>query len=213
QQLEKANESSKDAEGNPDDSKADDSALAERNEVGTDKWDKAYPTKSGKKLELPDQATEEEMAPPTQPVEGKLDTKTWKECMPQEALDDLEAMFLSSEEAAQKEAIFNKINKDYLEAQAQKQKHKDTVEEAAASKEKELEEQAEGLERYRKRKDRGKETAETTEEALLQAVASRKISRKINYDAMSAIFEDGNFSTGSASVQDPFETEMEFGEV
>ena len=197
----------------PEGDKTDDDALAERTEVGKDRWEKAYPTKSGKRLELPDQATEEEKAPPTQPVEGKLDTKTWKECMPQEAMDELEAIFLTAEEAAQKEAIFNKINKDFLKAQAEKQKHKDSVEEAAANKEKELEEQAQGLERYRKRKDRGKETAETTEEALLQAVASRKISRKINYDAMSAIFEDGNFSTGSASVQDPFEPDLEFGEV
>jgi hypothetical protein len=189
------------------------SALAERNEVGIDRWEKAYPTKSGKKVVLPDQATEEEMQPPTQPVEGKLDTKTWKESMPQEAMDEIESMFLSPEEAAQKEAIFNKINKDYIEAQAQKEKHRNSAAEAAASKDKELEEQAQGLERYRKRKDRGKDTAETTEEALLQAVANRKISRKINYDAMSAIFEDGNFSTGSASNQDPFETEMEFGEV
>ena len=36
----------------------------------------------------------------------------------------------------------------------------------------------------------------TTEEALLAAVSTRKISRKINYDAMSAIFDDsGGFST------------------
>ncbi|KAL3906076.1 MAG: hypothetical protein SGILL_009421, partial [Bacillariaceae sp.] len=191
--------------------KTNDKALTELNQVGTDRWEKAYPTKSGKKIVLPDQATAEEMQPPTQPVEGKLDTKGWKETMPQASIDEIESMFLSPEEAAQKEAIFNKINKDFLEAQAQKEKHRSTAEQAAASQEKELAEQAQGLERYRKRKDRGKETAETTEEALLQAVASRKISRKINYDAMSAIFEDGNFSTGSASAEDPFE--MEFGEV
>jgi transcription factor IIIB subunit 2 len=153
------------------------------------------------------------MQPPAQPVEGKLDTKTWKASMPQEAIDEIESMFLLPQEPAQKEVIFSKINKDYVEAQTQKEKHRNSTAEAAASKDKELEERALGMECYRKRKDRGKDTAETIEEALLQAVANHKISRKINYNAMSAIFEDGNFSTGRASVQDPFETEMEFGEV
>ena len=37
---------------------------------------------------------------------------------------------------------------------------------------------------------------ETTQEALMQNLANRKISRKINYDAMSAIFDDaGSFAT------------------
>ncbi len=36
----------------------------------------------------------------------------------------------------------------------------------------------------------------TTEQALLAALSTRKVSRKINYDAMSSIFdEDGSFST------------------
>jgi transcription factor IIIB 90 kDa subunit len=191
--------------------------IAERNQVGEGhNWEKAYPIKNGKKLVLPDHATEEERQPPTQPVEGKLDIKAWRETMPQESIDEIDSIFLSAEEVAQKEAIFNKINKDYIESQAQKEKHRNTEEQAAANQEKELVEQAQGLERYRKRKDRGKESAETTEEALLQAVASRKISRKINYDAMSAIFEDGNFSTGGASTEDTMESDvglMEFAEV
>jgi hypothetical protein len=59
--------------------------------------------------------TEEEQQPPTQPTEGKLDTKSWRETMPQEAIDDIESLFLSPTEVAQKEAIFNKVNKDYID--------------------------------------------------------------------------------------------------
>jgi transcription factor IIIB subunit 2 len=191
--------------------------LTERNNVAESRWERAYPkSRDGKKIILPDHATPEELEAPTQPVEGKLDIKAWKETMPQETIDDIESIFCSPTEIAQKEAIFNKINKDYIETQAQKEKHRNTEEQAHAHQDKELAEQAQGHERYRKRKDRGKDTAETTEEALLQAVASRKISRKINYDAMSAIFEDGNFSTGGAG-DDPFEAEasgiMEFAEI
>jgi transcription factor IIIB 90 kDa subunit len=193
--------------------------ISERNQVGeTQRWEKAYPIKNGKKLVLPDQATDEERQPPTQPVEGKLDIKSWRNTMPQEAIDEIDSMFLSPEEVAQKEAIFNKLNKDFIELQAQKEKHRQSEEQEAANQEKELAEQAQGLERYRKRKDRGKESGETTEEALLQAVASRKISRKINYDAMSAIFEDGNFSTGGGGtiIEDAFESDaglMDLAEV
>ncbi|KAG7341949.1 transcription factor TFIIB cyclin-related protein [Nitzschia inconspicua] len=184
--------------------------ITERNEVGeVHHWEKSYPIKNGKKLILPDQATEEERKPPTQPVEGQLDIKAWRETMPQESIDEIDSIFLSPEEVAQKEAIFNKINKDYIEIQAQKEKNRNTEEQAISSQEKELAEQAQGLERYRKRKDRGKDSAETTEEALLQAVASRKISRKINYDAMSAIFEDGNFSTGgTVTTEETTETDV-----
>eukprot|EP00980_Cylindrotheca_fusiformis_P013835 scaffold3593_cov70-Cylindrotheca_fusiformis.AAC.3 len=64
--------------------------------------------------------------------------------------------------------------------------------------------QEKGHERYTSSRNKRKQqtsgstntTPTTTEDALLQAVASRKISRKINYDAMSAILDDnGTFST------------------
>jgi hypothetical protein len=184
-------------------------------------WEKAYPrTSRGRIIILPDHSTAEERRPPTQPVEGKLYVRSWKEEMPKEMIDDIESIFRTPTEVAQKEAIFNKINKDYIDLQAQKERHRDNEEQAHDRQEKELVEQAQGLERYRKRKDRGgggKDTTntETTEEALLQAVANRKISRKINYDAMSAIFDDdGNFST--AGSEHPYDGEshtMEFEEV
>ncbi|OEU22712.1 cyclin-like protein [Fragilariopsis cylindrus CCMP1102] len=148
--------------------------------------------------------TSEERLPPTQPVEGTLDTGIWRKDMPQNMIDDIDSIFRNPTEVAQKEAIFNKINKDYIVVQAQKEKNRTAAEKAHDNAEKDLAEQSEGLERYRKRKGRGKDS--TTEEALLEAVANRKISRKINYDAMSSIFDDGSFSTGGAT-EDPFATE------
>jgi transcription factor IIIB subunit 2 len=180
--------------------------LATNTDVAQSKWDKAYPrsTRFGKKLILPDHATLEERLPPTQPVEGTLDTGVWRKDMPQDMIDDIDSIFRNPTEVAQKEAIFNKINKDYIVVQAQKEKNRTDAEQAHNNAEKDLAEQSEGLERYRKRKGRGKDS--TTEEALLEAVANRKISRKINYDAMSSIFDDGSFSTGGAT-EDPFVTE------
>ncbi len=167
------------------------------------KWDKAYPKNSyGKKIILPDHATPEERLPPTQPVEGTLDTSTWRKDMPQDMIEDIESIFRNPTEVAQKEAIFNKINKDYIIVQAQKEKSRTAAEQANSNADKDMIEQTQGMERYRKRKNRGKEG--TTEEALLEVVANRKISRKINYDAMSSIFDDGSFSTGGADMEDPF---------
>lgn len=167
-----------------------------------EQWEKAYPkSKLGKAMVLPDHSTPEERHPSLVPCEGLLDTKTWKDSMPQEMVEDFDSIFLSPTEIAQKEAIFNKRNKDYIELQAQKDKIRETSEEAENQDEKEMAEQEKGHERYaRKRRNRanrkGKTTGATTEEALLEAVANRKISRKINYDAMSAIFDDaGSFST------------------
>jgi hypothetical protein len=180
--------------------------LATNTDTAQSKWEKAYPrsTRFGKKLILPDHATLEERLPPTQPVEGTLDTSVWRKDMPQVMIDDIDSIFRNPTEVAQKEAIFNKINKDYIVVQAQKEKNRTAAEQAHDNAEKDLAEQSEGLERYRKRKGRGKDS--TTEEALLEAVANRKISRKINYDAMSSIFDDGSFSTGGAT-EDPFVTE------
>lgn len=174
------------------------------------KWDKAYPKNSfGKKIILPDHATPEERLPPTQPVEGTLDTSVWRKDMPQDMIDDIESIFRNPTEVAQKEAIFNKINKDYIIVQAQKEKSRTAAEQANTNADKDMLEQTQGMERYRKRKNRGKDG--TTEEALLEVVANRKISRKINYDAMSSIFDDGSFSTGGADIEDPFGAREKMG--
>mmetsp|Transcript_11384 Transcript_11384/g.24126 ORF Transcript_11384/g.24126 Transcript_11384/m.24126 type:complete len:624 (+) Transcript_11384:220-2091(+) len=181
----------------------DEKQMATTTNLVQSKWDKAYPKNSyGKKIVLPDHATPEERLPPTQPVEGAIDTGVWKKEMPQDMIDDIESIFRNPTEVAQKEAIFNKINKDYIIVQAQKEKNRTAAEQANNSADKDIIEQAQGMERYRKRKGRGKDG--TTEEALMEVVANRKISRKINYDAMSSIFDDGSFSTGVAALEDPF---------
>ena len=61
----------------------------------------------------------------------------------------------------------------------------------------------------------GESEEQTTEEALYAAVSSRKISRKINYDAMSAIFdEDGAFSTDILdNDEDPMKDPSELEEM
>eukprot|EP00980_Cylindrotheca_fusiformis_P020049 scaffold7135_cov95-Cylindrotheca_fusiformis.AAC.3 len=171
-------------------------------------WKRVYPKgKYGKAIILPDHATVEELQPSTNylVVEGRLETTAWKESMPTSMIEDVDAMFRNPREIAEKEAIFNKINKDYIELQAQKEQHKSTQEQAQTNDVQEMEEQEKGHERYTSSRNKRKQisgstntatTPTTTEDALLQAVASRKISRKINYDAMSAIFDDnGTFST------------------
>lgn len=183
-----------------------------------EEWEKAYPkSKLGKAMILPDHATPEEKQPSVVPCEGRLDTKTWKETMPKEMVEDFDSIFLNPTEIAQKEAIFNKRNKDYIELQAQKDKIRETSEEAENQDEKEMAEQEKGHERYaRKRRNRSRKGRGnvTTEEALLEAVANRKISRKINYDAMSAIFDDaGSFSTAEAAqaaILPPDETMIDY---
>jgi transcription factor IIIB subunit 2 len=173
-------------------------------------WEQAYPkSKFGKAIILPDHATAEERQASTMPVEAKLNFSEWKDNLPESISDDLDGIFRSEEEVAQKEAIFNSLNKNYLEQEERKETARLSAE--AATKDQEYDEvaQAEGHARYlktnrgRKRRRGGGGDAEegegdepTTEEALLAALAKRKISRKINYDAMSAIFdEDGSFST------------------
>jgi transcription factor IIIB subunit 2 len=167
-------------------------------------WEKAYPkSKFGKAIILPDQSTPEERQPSTIPTEGLLDLTVWKVAMPTVMVDDIESIFRNPTEIAQKEAIFNKINKDYNDLQAQKEKHRTTTEKAQTQDELDMAEQEKGHERYRKRKNRGRDSTETTEEALLQAIANRKISRKINYDAMSAIFDgEGTFSTDAGPTME-----------
>jgi transcription factor IIIB subunit 2 len=189
--------------------------------VGADpKFAHMYPkSKQGRSIVLPNQATAAELEAPTQATEGKLDLVAWKQDMPESAAEEIEALFRTNEEMAQKEAIFNKLNKDYLVLQDRKESDRQKAEEAAINKEQDELAQAEGHARYmshkkgraggatpagndppgtgQKRRREGEEDApQTTEEALYAAVSSRKISRKINYDAMSALFsEGGGFST------------------
>ena len=160
-----------------------------------------YPSgNNGRPLILPSQATAEELQQSTQLAEDKLNLDEWKESMPDSMEKEFDDIFCDEEECKQKEALFNSLNKDYLVQQERKES--DRVSAEAASKDREVDEaaQVEGRARYlsknRGRKKKSEMDEPTTEEALLAAVSTRKISRKINYDAMSAIFDDsGGFST------------------
>ena len=181
-----------------------------------------YPkSKYGRALLLPRQATAEELQKSTQPTEEKIHYESWKEEMPEAEVDEVENLFRSEEEIAQKEAIFNKMNKDYLVQQERKESERLRAEAASKDQEKDDAAQAEGHARYaiktgrgrRRRRDsvEGESEEPTTEEALYAAVSSRKISRKINYDAMSAIFdEDGAFDT---NILDEDEGERDLDEL
>jgi len=174
----------------------------------------AYPRSTlGRALILPDHATTEEMLPAVTPVEAKLKMSDWKACLPDTIEDEIDSMFRSEEEIAQKEVIFNKINKDYLDIQDRKENERLNSEATAKDKEQDDAAQQDGHLRYlnsnrgrkRKKDGAGVEGDEelTTEEQLLAAVSNRKISRKINYDAMRSIFDDaGTFATDSTQTTD-----------
>ncbi|KAL3934563.1 MAG: hypothetical protein SGBAC_009742 [Bacillariaceae sp.] len=166
-------------------------------------WRQAYPKdKYGNAIVLPNHATPEELEPSTCFVEGKLDTVTWKASMPTDMVEDVDSIFRNPREIAEKEAIFNKINKDYINLQNQKRQHKVSQNQKDNRSDKEMEEQEKTARKYMTRKRRRTlHGEETTEDALLEAVANRKISRKINYDAMSAIFDDdGTFDVGGGAA-------------
>lgn len=149
---------------------------------------------------LPNQATAEELAAPTQKPEEKLNFEEWKTGVPDEAAEELADFFRTDDEVREREAVFNAQNKEYIVTQQQKENDRLLAEAASKAK---LEDEAAQEEkrgqylkksRSRKRKD-GDPNELTTEEALLEVVRTRKISRKINYDALSNLFDDtGNFS-------------------
>jgi len=181
--------------------------LQEVSTLGTNPCPIPFPKgNNGKELVLPNQATLEELQKSTQKEEDKLNLDEWKVGMPTECMDEIDCLFRSDEEMKQKEAIFNEMNKAYLEKQAQKESDRLAAETLATEQEAQdavqAEEQAKYL-RQRHKRPRGDQTNSvrfedepSTQEALIATLESRKISRKINYDAMSAIFDDtGSFST------------------
>ncbi len=168
---------------------------------------------NGQRLILPNSATSEELQKSTQLEEDKLNLEEWKQEMPPECMDEIDNLFRDDEEMKEREAIFNKMNKDYLEKQ--KQKENDRIAAETLAKEREMNDatQVEEQARYKRRRVEKSVTFEdagpTTQDALLATLSSRKISRKINYDAMSAIFDDtGSFSTDLLHDNEPNKDEM-----
>lgn len=159
-------------------------------------------------LVLPDDVTQEEQAAPVQAVEEsftKNDLEVWMSEMPKDSAEELDDYFLSDHEVKKKELIFNRLHKDYLVQLEKRQADMAKEEEVAQENEVVDAAQAEGHARYMKasRSRRGRNSAagttgsrQSTEEALLGTLANKRISRKINYDAMSALFDsEGGFST------------------
>lgn len=151
---------------------------------------------------LPNQATAEELEAPTQKAVDQLNFEEWKAGVPEDADAEVDLLFRGDEEVREREAVFNAQNKEYIETQQQKENDRLMAEVASRAKEEDEMAQEEGRKRYlkssrsRKRKDGYDPNELTTEEALLEVVRKRKVSKKINYDAMSALFDDsGDFST------------------
>ena len=152
---------------------------------------------NGKQLVLPNQATFEELQKSTQPEEDKLNLDEWKQDMPSSCMDELDELFRDDEEVKQKEVIFNKMNKEYIKKQSQKENDRLAAE--ALQKEKEDDDIAQTEESV------SFDDGPTTQDALLAAISSKKNYRKFfNYDAMNAIFDDsGNVSTHLLEDNEP----------
>jgi len=172
-------------------------------------------------LPMPTSRTDGGVAiPVSMPSEDKINLDEWKESMPESCMDELQDLFRSDEEYLQKEAIFNKMNKDYLEQRERKESEKAATERLL--REQEEDDAAQGVEKAkyvhksrataskRRRDDTGDSEGmypgqPTTAEALIAAVVnSKRHSRKINYDALCAIFDDsGSFSTEYLEDREP----------
>ena len=129
--------------------------------------------------------------------------------VPEDADAEVDFLFRTDDEVREREAVFNAQNKEYIESQLQKENDRLMAEVASRAKEEDEMAQEEGRRRYlkssrsRKRKDGYDPNELTTEEALLEVVRKRKVSKKINYDAMSALFDDsGEFSTSDGKKEE-----------
>jgi transcription factor IIIB 90 kDa subunit len=198
-------------------------------------WNNAYPKSRGRNMIMPNEATVEEQLPSSAPTEAKLNLSEWKQHLPNNIDLEIDDFFRSNDEMKQKEAIFNKINKDYIIQQERKENERLDIE--AATKDQDMDDmiQAANQARYnavrnntahgnitnkqKRQQQQQREgdaannnnnstsavypmnTITTTEEQLRAAVSSRKVSRKINYDALSSIFDDdGSFATTITNV-------------
>jgi transcription factor IIIB subunit 2 len=186
--------------------------------TGETAWKHMYPrNRNGRAIVLPDHCTAEELQVSYAPTEQKISLEEWKQDMPASMDEELDSFFRTPEEEQQKELIFNKLNKDYLEQQERKEQDRQLAAAASSAKEKEANTQAEHHARYKKQNNKSGDNKDghgdddddddedrplTTEEQLKAAMAGRKVSRKINYDAMSFIFDEtGSFATGTQTTR------------
>jgi transcription factor IIIB 90 kDa subunit len=190
-------------------------------------WKEVYPKIRGRDMIMPDEATVEERLAPSVPTEAKLNLSEWKQHLPIEIDQEIEDFFRTEDEVMQKEAIFNKINKDYIALQERKENERMNAEAATKDQDADDMAQAAGQARYKdarsnaskskrhSHRDAGADmtaaVTATTEEQLRAAVLARKVSRKINYDALSSIFdEDGSFATDGAPEEPVDDDELMF---
>jgi len=149
-------------------------------------------------LVLPDAATTEEQAAPTQNVQEKLtitDFNEWKASMPKDNEDQISKYFLEDNEVQRKEVVFNRMHQNYLD-DLERRRAEATKAAGNDGEDGEAQPSAKRFRRGRNPAAIERDPNETTEDALQARLASKRISRKINYEAMSALFdEEGAFST------------------
>lgn len=173
--------------------------------------------KDGSVLVLPNQATEEELRKSIQPEEDRLYLEEWMSEMPDKCVDEIEELFRDDKEVRQKEVIFNKVNKDFIEQQERKESEK-LAQECLRKEENDIDAvQEEDKMRYLKKRSKNVNSSDrvknginfyndslATKDVVLTTISARKISRKINYDALSAIFDEvGSFSTDLLEDNEP----------
>merc|ERR1719272_2014912 len=99
--------------------------------------------------------------------------------------DDLDGMILNDTEVEQKTAIWMEMNKDYLKDQAQK----------ASDGGSDAKTQRPSRSRGKKGSSKQGETAGSAAEATKNMLEQRKLSKKINYDALESHFSAGTSSS------------------
>eukprot|EP00523_Entomoneis_sp_CCMP467_P015429 CAMPEP_0168780430 /NCGR_PEP_ID=MMETSP0725-20121227/8115_1 /TAXON_ID=265536 /ORGANISM="Amphiprora sp., Strain CCMP467" /LENGTH=637 /DNA_ID=CAMNT_0008830273 /DNA_START=106 /DNA_END=2020 /DNA_ORIENTATION=+ len=170
------------------------------------KFEKVYPRNgAGKLVMLSDHATQEEMQQSVAPVEAKLSLTDFKKDMPDSMEHELDDIFRTDEEEMQKEAIFNKINKDYLEQQERKDSLKHVEETGEIEQDQDDAAQVEGHARYtqKKRSRRKRKMGDIPEEEQGDTADGVEMTVE-NYDALSSIFDEdgslGNVVESSSSA-------------
>eukprot|EP00047_Mylnosiga_fluctuans_P005308 m.239700 g.239700 ORF g.239700 m.239700 type:complete len:525 (-) comp13527_c0_seq1:264-1838(-) len=94
--------------------------------------------------------------------------------------DEIDDVIMPAEEAAEKERIWNEMNKDYLEKQAAKEQQAALDKEMGVVK-------REPKKRKRRRDPVTEPTAATAEEALQHMLAQKKVSKKLNYAVLEGL--------------------------
>lgn len=165
---------------------------------------------NGRNVILPNHALAEELQQP-QKIQEQISITNWKTAMPSHAQEEIDNLFRTDEDVAEREVVFDSLNEQYLVKQKMKKAEQEAKAKADAIRNKNLspEEEARQLQddaaaqayynrkrKYNLKKNPLDDPSTSIADAVRQSISTKKISRKINYDAMASIFDDdGNFES------------------